>query len=88
MYDTQEAGLQDKLSTRIGGILAGGITIKGLSNGEKRRLAVVCAAIANPSILFLDGARFVRLMIAWVSPPPPPPPPLSLTDSLANERKT
>ena len=33
----QEAGLQDKLQTRIGGILAGGITIKGLSNGEKRR---------------------------------------------------
>jgi ABC-type molybdenum transport system ATPase subunit/photorepair protein PhrA len=51
----QEAGLQEKLHTRIGGILAGGITIKGLSNGEKRRLSVVCAAIANPSILFLDG---------------------------------
>lgn len=50
-----EAGLSEKMSTRIGGILAGGITIKGLSNGEKRRVSVVCAAIANPSILFLDG---------------------------------
>jgi len=27
-------------------------------------------------------------MITWVCPPSPPPPPLSLTDSLANERKT
>ena len=50
-----EAGLSEKMNTRIGGILAGGITIKGLSNGEKRRVSVVCAAIANPSILFLDG---------------------------------
>ena len=49
-----EAGLSEKMNTRIGGILAGGITVKGLSNGEKRRVSVVCAAIANPSILFLD----------------------------------
>lgn len=29
--------------------------IKGLSGGEKRRLSVVCAALAYPAILFLDG---------------------------------
>ncbi|KAM3570024.1 hypothetical protein VYU27_007902 [Nannochloropsis oceanica] len=49
-----EAGLSDKMHTRIGGLLAGGLTVKGLSNGEKRRASVVCAALASPSILFLD----------------------------------
>lgn len=60
----QEAGLQDKLQTRIGGILAGGITIKGLSNGEKRRcvflrLGSVAVAVAEAAVCILYGGGCV-----------------------------
>jgi ABC-type multidrug transport system ATPase subunit len=51
----QEAGLAEKRGTRVGGIQAGGLHVNGLSNGERRRLSLVCAAIASPSVLFLDG---------------------------------
>ena len=38
----------------MGGALPGGILVRGLSGGEKRRLAIACALVAAPSILFLD----------------------------------
>jgi len=38
----------------IGGSLAGGLVIRGLSGGERKRLALACAVAAKPSILFLD----------------------------------
>ena len=38
----------------IGGTLAGGLVIRGLSGGERKRLALACAVAMKPSILFLD----------------------------------
>ncbi|KAL7552952.1 hypothetical protein ACHAWF_016199 [Thalassiosira exigua] len=38
----------------IGGELAGGIVIRGLSGGERKRLALACAVAMKPSLLFLD----------------------------------
>ena len=38
----------------IGGEQAGGIVIRGLSGGERKRLALACAVAMKPKILFLD----------------------------------
>lgn len=38
----------------MGGLLPGGIRIRGLSGGEKRRLSLCCAIITSPDILFAD----------------------------------
>mmetsp|Transcript_3698 Transcript_3698/g.6058 ORF Transcript_3698/g.6058 Transcript_3698/m.6058 type:complete len:752 (+) Transcript_3698:180-2435(+) len=38
----------------IGGTLAGGIVIRGLSGGERKRLALACAVAMKPRLLFLD----------------------------------
>ncbi len=39
---------------QVGGILPGGVPVKGISGGEKRRLHVCCAIVAAPSLIFLD----------------------------------
>ena len=35
-------------------MLPGGVTIRGMSGGELRRLSVCCGLVGNPSIIFLD----------------------------------
>ena len=42
------------MTLQVGGALPGGILVRGLSGGEKRRLNIACALISSPSILFLD----------------------------------
>ena len=39
---------------QVGGNLPGGLKVRGLSGGEKRRLRIACALIKDPSIIFLD----------------------------------
>jgi ATP-binding cassette subfamily G (WHITE) protein 2 len=47
-------GLWRARGTQVGGALPGGILVRGLSGGEKRRLSIACALIASPSIIFMD----------------------------------
>jgi len=49
-----EVGLAGKEKQKVGGPLPGGLSVRGLSGGEKRRLSLCCGTITNPSILFLD----------------------------------
>eukprot|EP00884_Botryococcus_braunii_P016069 jgi/Botrbrau1/3145/Bobra.0070s0112.1 len=50
----QSMGLLSIKESRVGGILPGGVPVKGISGGEKRRLHVCCAIVAAPSLIFLD----------------------------------
>lgn len=48
-------GLPVKARTRpIGGTLAGGVVLRGLSGGERKRLALACAFAMKPKLIFLD----------------------------------
>jgi hypothetical protein len=40
----------------VGGVLPGGLLLRGLSGGERKRLWVAVGIIATPSVVFLDGA--------------------------------
>lgn len=48
------AGLQGKEDERVGGRLPGGIMVRGLSGGEKRRLSLCCGIVEGPQVLFCD----------------------------------
>jgi len=48
-------GIPVKARTRsIGGTLAGGVVLRGLSGGERKRLALACAFAMKPKLIFLD----------------------------------
>jgi len=49
-----QVGLGGKENQKVGGPLPGGLSVRGLSGGEKRRLSLCCGTITNPAILFLD----------------------------------
>ncbi|KAL2937325.1 ABC transporter G family member 11, partial [Bienertia sinuspersici] len=46
----KEMGLQESINTTIGG----GLGIKGLSGGERRRLSICIEILTHPKLLFLD----------------------------------
>lgn len=50
----EDVGLKGKEETYVGNPLPGGLCIRGLSGGEKRRLSLCCGTITEPSLLFLD----------------------------------
>lgn len=39
---------------QVGGFLPGGIMLRGMSGGERKRLAIACGVVAGPSLVFLD----------------------------------
>jgi ABC-type lipoprotein export system ATPase subunit len=47
-------GLAGGARTLVGGELAGGHMLRGLSGGERKRLAIACGVVAAPSAIFLD----------------------------------
>ncbi|EGG18935.1 ABC transporter G family protein [Cavenderia fasciculata] len=49
-----QIGLSHRADAKIGGILPGGIHVRGLSGGEKRRVTIGCALVTSPSIMLLD----------------------------------
>ncbi|EGG14347.1 ABC transporter G family protein [Cavenderia fasciculata] len=50
----QDIGLSAKAKSKVGGMLPGGIMLRGLSGGEKRRVSIGCGLVTNPNIIFLD----------------------------------
>ncbi|GMH36516.1 hypothetical protein BSKO_04384 [Bryopsis sp. KO-2023] len=47
-------GLKGAKNTMVGGLLPGGIHLRGLSGGERRRLSIAAGVVSAPSIIFLD----------------------------------
>jgi ATP-binding cassette subfamily G (WHITE) protein 2 len=39
---------------QVGGLLPGGLTVRGISGGEKRRLSIACGCVGAPRIIALD----------------------------------
>jgi ABC-type dipeptide/oligopeptide/nickel transport system ATPase subunit len=50
-----EVGLAHAHRTIVGGTLPGGLMMRGLSGGERKRLAIATGILAAPSVLYLDG---------------------------------
>lgn len=43
-----------KWHLQVGGTLPGGLSLRGLSGGERRRLSIAAGILGAPAVLFLD----------------------------------
>jgi ATP-binding cassette subfamily G (WHITE) protein 2 len=48
-------GLGTHHKTLVGGVLPGGLMLRGLSGGERKRLSIAAGILASPSVVYLDG---------------------------------
>lgn len=39
---------------QVGGVLPGGLSLRGLSGGERRRLSIATGILGAPAVMFLD----------------------------------
>ena len=42
------------MALQVGGLLPGGLRVRGISGGEKRRLSIACGIVGAPELIFLD----------------------------------
>jgi ABC-type multidrug transport system ATPase subunit len=47
-------GLKHRQQMMVGGTLPGGLMLRGLSGGERKRLSIAAGILATPSVIFLD----------------------------------
>ena len=47
-------GLSHAGDTLVGGLLPGGITLRGVSGGERKRLSIAVGIVSTPALVFLD----------------------------------
>ena len=50
----EELGLADKAQVLVGGELSGGLNVRGLSDGQRRRLSLGCGLVSKPALIFAD----------------------------------
>jgi len=49
-----DVGIYERRFSLVGGQLAGGLSLRGLSGGERRRLSIACGIVTRPSLLLSD----------------------------------
>ena len=42
------------MALQVGGLLPGGLRVRGISGGENRRLSIACGIVGAPELIFLD----------------------------------
>lgn len=42
------------MALQVGGLLPGGLRVRGISGDEKRRLSIACGIVGAPELIFLD----------------------------------
>ena len=48
------APMVSRVVLQVGGLLPGGLRVRGISGGEKRRLSIACGIVGAPELIFLD----------------------------------
>merc|ERR1719253_2219729 len=54
-------GLNHVRNSFVGGSLGTGVSVRGISGGEKRRVSIGCALLKNPAVVVLEQASGRRV---------------------------